>query len=284
VDTGGEESLTYQVLRGTSAVPMDIIVDVQDAFEHLDTTVVRGTTYYYQVIAVSSVGEGAPGTVVQVTAAEAPGQVTDLQAVVGNAKVDLTWSAPDDGGSAIIEYVILRGIFRDSLTELTRVTSLNPADTDVENGKTYYYQVYAVNAVGSGARSDVISAKPLGPPGAPGVLTGKVKDGSIRLTWASPTAGNTAEVTGYRVFRGESEYELELLAELGPVNSYVDEDVKENRPYFYKVVATSDSGDSEMSRLARGKVVSEEEPGFGAVLAVLALSTLIVLGRWRRRW
>ena len=115
------------------------------------------------------------------------------------------------------------------------------------------------------------------------MLTAKAEDGKIRLTWATPTTGNTAEVTGYKVYQGDSEYELELLIELGPVTSYVDEDIKENRQYYYKVVATSESGDSDMSRLAKGKVVSEEEPGFAGIAAVLALTSMLVLGRWVRR-
>ena len=40
------------------------------------------------------------------------------------------------------------------------------------------------------------------------------------------------------------------------MTTYTDKDVKEGRNYCYKVVATSDSGDGEMSRLATGKVRS----------------------------
>ena len=177
-----------------------------------------------------------------------------------------------------VKEAAIRFVLNDS-----RVNTLNHTDTDVENGKTYYYRVFAVNKVGGGARSEVLSAKPLGPPGAPGVLAAKAKDGHIRLTWATPTTSNTAEDKRYKVYRGDSEYELAVLEELGPVNSYVDKDVKDNRQYYYKVLAVSDSGDSEMSRLAKGKVIIDEGPGFGAAVAVLAIATMIMIGRRRKR-
>lgn len=281
-DSGGVDSLTYQVLRGTDDDPKDVVAELTDAFEHLDDTVVAGTTYYYRVVAVNPTGEGPSGTAIQVTAATPPGTVSNLVISTGNGRVDLEWSAPQDGGSTITEYVVLRGIFENSLTELARVNALNITDMDVENGKTYYYRVFAVNTVGGGQHSDVVSARPLGPPGAPGVLTAKAKGNSISLTWAAPSAGNTAEVTGYKVYRGPSEHELELLVELGTVTSYEDKDVKKGTAYHYKVVATSESGDSDMSRLAKGKVEKEEEPGFEAVLVIMALLSIVALGRARR--
>jgi fibronectin type 3 domain-containing protein len=191
--------------------------------------------------------------------------------------VVLSWEAPGDGGSPIAEYVVRRGVFQDTLTEIARVTSLNHTDTDVENGKTYYYSVVAVNGVGLGEPSMPASARPLGPPGAPGVFTAKVTGNSIHLSWAAPTTGNTAEVTGYKVYRGTDENELELLAELGTLTSFGDKDVKKSRLYYYRVVATSEFGDSEMSRLGNAKIAKEEEPGFGTIAVVLAMGTVMVL-------
>ena len=282
LDMGGADSLTYQVLRSTSGDPVDLLVELVDAFEHMDTGLTKGTTYRYRVVATSLVGEGDRGIVVEATAIEAPSKVDTLEFTVGNAQVDLTWSAPDDGGSEIVEYIVLKGVFENTVAELDRVTTTSYTDTDVENGKTYYYAVQAVNALGGGPRSDAVSAKPLGPPPPPGVLTAKVKQGKVQLTWAAPATGNTAEVTGYKIYRGDSEYDLQLLEELGMVTSYVDDDIKKDRTYYYKVVAVSPSGDSEMSRLAKGRVVSEEEPGFGVLLAALALTgTALVATRVR---
>jgi fibronectin type 3 domain-containing protein len=272
-NTGGATSLTYKVLRGTTDDPRDEIAALTDSFVHNDTDVTLGTTYYYRILVVSSVGEGPMIDPISVTVAGAPGEVTPVTVDAGDAKVELSWTAPDDGGSPITNYIILRGIFETGLAEIGRVGAdiHNYTDDSVENGMTYLYKVYAINAVGAGTHSDSVSATPRGPPGPPGVLEAKAKGRTIKLSWTAPPAGNTATVTGYKVYRGPSEAEMELLEELGDVLTYTDKDVKEGRAFYYKVVATSDSGDSEMSRLAKAKVRSEDSPGFGVAMTGLAL-------------
>jgi hypothetical protein len=71
-------------------------------------------------------------------------------------------------------------------------------------------------------------------------------------------------------------------AEVGLVTSYIDEDVKDGKPYYYKVVATSGSGDSERSRMAKARVEVDDGPGFG-VLAVIS-AMLVTIPVARRRW
>ena len=284
-DTGGATTITYRILRGTTDDPLNVVGEVVNEFENVDDTATSGTTYYYRILAVTAIGEGPLMEPVMVTAGGVPAQVTDVTITTGNNMVTLTWTAPDDGGSPITQYVILRGIFETGLAEIGRVegTVLTYSDDTAENGKSYFYKVYALNAIGGGAQSESISATPRGPPPAPGVLEAKVKGDNIVLTWTAPTAGNTASVTGYKIYRGDSELELVLLEEVGNVNSYTDDDVKANKPYYYKVLATSDSGDGDMSRLADAKVKTDDGPGFGGIVGILALGTVITLISLTRR-
>lgn len=79
-----------------------------------------------------------------------------LSATAGNARVDLSWTTPSDGGSAIAGYRLYRdGAFYQALGVQNAY-----ADTAVTNGQTYSYRVSAVNAVGEGARSNAASATP----------------------------------------------------------------------------------------------------------------------------
>jgi hypothetical protein len=91
-----------------------------------------------------------------------------LSATAGNGVVNLSWTAPANGGSPITGYVIYRGSTAGSATDFA---SLGPtqayADTAVTNGTTYYYQVAAVNAVDTGARSNEVSAAPIVPTPTP---------------------------------------------------------------------------------------------------------------------
>ena len=80
----------------------------------------------------------------------------------GDGSVALTWTAPSsDGGSALTGYEIWRGPTSGDETLLTTVgTGTTYTDPTVSNGTTYLYQVAAVNSVGSGPRSNELSATP----------------------------------------------------------------------------------------------------------------------------
>ena len=84
-----------------------------------------------------------------------------LSASAGNAIANLTWTTPSDGGSAITGYKVYRSTTSGAETLLasTGVTG-SYADTTAANGTTYYYQVAAVNALGTGTRSNEASARP----------------------------------------------------------------------------------------------------------------------------
>ena len=74
--------------------------------------------------------------------------------------VQLTWQAPvKDGGSAITGYIVYRGTTsggESPLTTLGVVTSYK--DTSTKRGARYYYEVAAVNSVGTGPKSNEASA------------------------------------------------------------------------------------------------------------------------------
>ncbi|HUV24605.1 MAG TPA: C1 family peptidase, partial [Methanomassiliicoccales archaeon] len=68
-----------------------------------------------------------------------PGSPRNLQALAGDSRVTLSWSAPlDDGGSSVTQYRIYRGTSSYSLSLITSVTSLSYTDSSVTNGNTYY--------------------------------------------------------------------------------------------------------------------------------------------------
>ena len=175
---GGSPITGYKVYRGTSRGGETLLTTLGALTSYLDTSVLNGTTYYYQVSAVNSVGEGSrssewPAT--PVAPATAPGTPTLNAATPGNASVALSWSAPSsDGGSAITGYKVYRGTSSGGESLLATLgTATGWTDTGAANGTTYYYQVSAVNAVGEGSRSSERSATPVAPataPGAPSLL------------------------------------------------------------------------------------------------------------------
>jgi hypothetical protein len=132
-----------------------------------------------------------------------PGAPT-LSASAGDAVVNLSWSTPSDGGSAITSYKVYRGTTSGGESLLTTLSVVNTyGDTAVTNGATYYYQVSAVNGVGEGTRSNEVSATPqagAAVPGAPQNLTAaQAKGKGIQLNWSPPTTNGGSAITGYRI-------------------------------------------------------------------------------------
>ncbi len=96
-----------------------------------------------------------------------------------SAKTVLNWNAPDNGGSDITAYRILRGTSPGSETQIATVsgdkTQYVDASVDSSVGE-YYYEVVAVNGLGAGPASNeaglTVSADPPPPPNqckAPGL-------------------------------------------------------------------------------------------------------------------
>ena len=74
-----------------------------------------------------------------------------------SSKADLTWSPPDNGGSDITSYEILRGTSPGSETQIATVGGDKTAYEDASvspSVSTYYYEVVAVNAQGSSPASN----------------------------------------------------------------------------------------------------------------------------------
>jgi predicted phage tail protein len=85
-----------------------------------------------------------------------------LTAIAGATVVNLSWTVPFDGGSAITGYKIYRGTISGGETLLATVPPGTAyTDSVVTSLITYYYRVLATNADGDGAWSNEAFATPL---------------------------------------------------------------------------------------------------------------------------
>ncbi len=128
----------------------------------------NGATYYFTVEAVNSKGNSAHSNelfATPVATATVPGAPTNLVATTSSTKgVVLTWAAPpSNGGSAITSYTVYRGSSSGGETSYASLNCTSSTcsynDTGTRHAATYYYEVAAVNAVGTGPRSNQASAK-----------------------------------------------------------------------------------------------------------------------------
>src|SRR5467141_3213855 len=172
---GGSPVTNYKIYRGVAPGSETLLTTVGNVLTYTDSGVTNGVTYYYQVSAVNSPGEGAKSNEASAMPSappsppSPPSAPTNLVATAGNAQVGLTWQAPaSNGGSPISNYRIYRGTSSNGETlKATIGNVLTYTDTSVTNGVIYYYQVSAVNAAGEGPRSNEASATPSPPPPPP---------------------------------------------------------------------------------------------------------------------
>jgi fibronectin type 3 domain-containing protein len=250
---GGSAITGYNVYRGTVSGGETLVASLGNQLSWNDGNAANGTTYYYQVTAVNSVGEGARSTErpatpsAPATVPSAPG----LTASAGNGVVGLSWNAPANGGSAITGYNVYRSTFGGGETLYASLgTQLSWNDTSVVNGTTYYYQVTAVNGVGESARSTEQPAKPTAPatlPGAPSLVAASPGTNSISLDWDAPTSDGGATVSNYNVYRGTFSGGETLLTTVGTQTAYVDTSAAPGVTYYYQVTAVNSVGEGGKS-------------------------------------
>jgi fibronectin type 3 domain-containing protein len=155
----------------------------------------NGHRYEYKVAAIGSGGpDSEPSNVASATpVAPRPGPPTNLEAVAGNAKVTLTWTASSTPGAWY--WVYMRDVTEGQawqkldlpVTECCTFTSAG-----LTNGHRYEYKVAAIGSGGpDSVMSNVASARPVAPtPGPPSNLRATAGNGKVTLTWdASSTAG-----------------------------------------------------------------------------------------------
>ncbi|MGB3717465.1 MAG: hypothetical protein WA996_23825, partial [Candidatus Promineifilaceae bacterium] len=232
----------YVVDKSTDGVIFVQIASLgADVTTYTDATVAPDSVYYYRVTATSLTGDATSNIATVTTPPTAPiilGAVYQdkMQAVV-------TWadtSTYEDG------FVVVR-IDGDITTEVATV----PADTTTYTDTAlafdgqYVYQVYAFNASGPSALSDVspeVHALPFAPTGLTAVY-----DSGVQLTWFD----NSEVETGFSVQRCDiavcTDTDFTEIATPGPFATgtgvgnvtYIDTNVTPSAVYTYRVAAVN---------------------------------------------
>jgi len=138
--------------------------------------------------------------------ASSPEPITDLIAIPGNGEIHLLWTAPDDNGSPIISYKIIRWETGSNVftTFPNLGTSTQAFATGLKNNVSYSFKVIAVNSIGQSADSNIASAKPISTApltDVPNPITDFIAtrgDGKVNLSWSKPN-DNGSSITSYKI-------------------------------------------------------------------------------------
>jgi cellulose 1,4-beta-cellobiosidase len=174
----------------------------------------------------------------------APPAPTGLTATGGNAQVVLNWTA----SSGATSYNVYRGTAAggESASAIaTGVGTTSYTDPGLTNGTTYYYEVAAVNASGTSAKSNEASATPQSgsSPPAPTGLTATAGFRQVALGWNASSGA-----TSYKVYRGTtSGGEGSTAIGTATSTSYTDTGLTDGTKYYYKVAGVNANGTGAQS-------------------------------------
>jgi rhamnogalacturonan endolyase len=138
------------------------------------------TSYYYKVIAMNAGGVSGDSAIVGTP----PTPPVSLSAIAGDTKITLNWSA----STGATNYVLLRGTSSGGESVIvTSTAATSYTDTNLVNGTTYYYVVYASGSnTGNSGYSPEASATP----------ATSIVIAARDLTWKGDGVANVWDVSG----------------------------------------------------------------------------------------
>jgi len=167
--TASNGATSYNVYRSTTsggegATP---IASGITSTIYTDNGLTNGTTYYYKVAAVNTVGTSGLSLEASATPALGlPSVPIGLTAIAGDAQVALSWT----GSSGATSYYVKRSTTSGGpYAQVAAPTGTTYTDTGLNNGTVYYYVVTAVNTVGESGNSNVVSVTPVSAGSGPGL-------------------------------------------------------------------------------------------------------------------
>ena len=201
--TGGSTITSYQYQLATSG---GWTTAASSASPIVVTALANGTTYQVSLRAINAVGNGTASTPQSVTPATVPG----APAIVGdtvsgsNHQLSAAFTAPtSDGGSPITNYDYSTD---GGATWLSAATTASPivisvlsvdGTTPLANGTTYFVELRAVNAVGTGTASAVATGIAQTVPSAPSIASVTAGPSSLGVVIV-PASNGGAAITSYQ--------------------------------------------------------------------------------------
>lgn len=251
VSSGGLPISSYKIYRGTEADGLSLLATISN-LSYNDTAISNGQTYFYEIRAINSLGEGPRSDIKNATPVSKPLSPQNLQTSFGLDHINITWEPPTNANaSAIDSYYIYRWGYTGNTPVLAKMTSdLWYNDTNVITGANYNYKITAVNYLFEGNYSTTISAIPCVLPSAPLNLTVASENMTMVLVWDEPSYIGGSEIIQYNLYRGNSSGNEEFLVTLYRVHEYVDESIDEDNLYYYRVSAVNAGGESPLSNEA----------------------------------
>ncbi len=275
---GGAPITGYRVYRGTMLGGESQLATIGGGTSYVDTSVLGGTSYYYELTALNALGESVSSN--EVAIISLPAAPEALQAQGGIGLVTLTWRPPSvNGGVSITGYNVFRGASSGGESLLVSLgDQLTYDDRAVTGGVTYFYEVAAVNPSGQGALSNEAIPVPPVPqtaPSAPLELMATAQGGVVYLSWNPPTTNGGSPILGYYLYRGAGQpLAYVLYRVLSNQTAFTVDDGTDclfsyGYCFFYRVTA--------FNALGEGPSSNEANPRQAAPLSAFSMTSMAII-------
>ena len=219
--------------------------------EYTDSEVINGIEYHYMITAWNIMGESLSSNIAYATPMTYPGKPLSLVATGGDSHVSLTWLPPiSNGGSPLIEYMLHRGGTSSSMELITEMPpdKMEYTDLGLENGVTYYYQIWCRNSVGVSIGSDLAFAIPATIPQPPSSISAIAGNSFVEITWGPTDDAGGSTVKKTILYRGLNENDVKKIADLDMTSgTYKDRSVENGVEYHYRLSCVNSLGEGPLS-------------------------------------
>ncbi len=219
-----------------------------NATTYTDSTAVSGTTYQYRVLSDNGNGRSVSNIA---SAPRLPPPPPSGLSITASSLTSATLQWTDNSSNETLFRIKRAPAAVDTWTSVNTVGAgvTTYTDTAVPDGAGYRYQVFAENANGPSAGSNIVVLPAM--PAAPSSLTASgLSQTSLKLNWVD----NATSEDGYKIERAPYGGSFTPLATLAGVNgvTYTDASVPATGEYQYRVYAYNSRGNSAYSGVVYG--------------------------------
>lgn len=223
-------------LASRFTVAPSFVADVAGSYV-VGVLVSDGTVINYDIVVITA-NEGSA----------LPAAPQGLQAVAGDARVTLSWTAVDGATGYMILSNTTGNVTDPGWVRTGPFTGTVITFGELTNGTTYYYWVSAVNASGEGPMSAGVSATPEAPganlPAMPDGVQAIAGDSLVTLNW-NAVSGATSYTVYWNTTGGVDNTDASLAA--GTSTGFTHTGLTNGTTYYYRVAASNASGEGLLS-------------------------------------
>ena len=224
------------------------------SLSHTVTGLTNGNAYTFTVTAKNAIGTSpasAPSN--QVTPGILPGAPTNVTATAGNAQATVNFKLPTNGTGSITSCTVTSNPGSVTVSQAGSPIVVSP----LINGTPYTFTVTAKNATGTGpASSPSKSVTPVGPPGAPTIVSVKAGNAEATVNFTAPASNGGEGITSYTVTSNPGGEKSS-----GKGTSITVKGLTNGTPYTFTVTATNKLGTGPASAPSSPAVIPATVPG-----------------------